>query len=49
MAKTIQEINEKIKKGKFPAVITGKPIDLGGSLGRDYATSQGGAFVLREA
>ena len=35
-------------KGKFqPGVVTGKPIVLGGSLGRDAATSMGGAFVLR--
>ncbi len=39
---------EKLEKGHFPAVITGKPIEFGGSLGREYATSQGGAFVLRE-
>ena len=36
-------------KGEFsPAVITGKPIDLGGSKGRRVATSLGGAYVLRE-
>lgn len=29
-----------------PAVITGKPITLGGSLGRDDATSLGGYYVL---
>ncbi len=29
-----------------PGVITGKPVDLGGSLGRDTATAQGGADVL---
>lgn len=29
-------------------VITGKPIALGGSLGRDTATAQGGVFVLEE-
>lgn len=40
---------EKIVKMHSPAVITGKPICLGGSLGRDKATAQGGAFVLREA
>ncbi|MBI4023059.1 Glu/Leu/Phe/Val dehydrogenase [Candidatus Berkelbacteria bacterium] len=27
-------------------VITGKPLQLGGSLGRDTATAQGGAYVL---
>ncbi len=29
-----------------PGVITGKPVALGGSLGRDTATAQGGIFVL---
>lgn len=34
-------------KGKFiPGVVTGKPISMGGSFGRDAATSLGGAFVL---
>ncbi len=40
---------EKITGSHAPATITGKPIELGGSLGRDKATSQGGFFVLREA
>lgn len=31
------------------AVVTGKPLSLGGSLGRDKATAQGGAYVLEEA
>lgn len=31
------------------AVVTGKPINLGGSKGRKEATAQGGAFVLEEA
>lgn len=31
-----------------PAVITGKPVELGGSLGRDTATAQGGFYVLEE-
>lgn len=29
-----------------PAVVTGKPIEIGGSLGRDTATAQGGFFVF---
>jgi len=32
-----------------PAVITGKPVDSGGSLGRDRATGLGGAIVLQAA
>jgi len=32
-----------------PAAITGKPIDLGGSLGREDATARGGLIVLEEA
>jgi len=31
-----------------PAVITGKPVEVGGSVGRDTATAQGGFFVLEE-
>ncbi|MDD5750199.1 MAG: Glu/Leu/Phe/Val dehydrogenase [Candidatus Pacebacteria bacterium] len=35
-------------KGKFiPGVITGKPVELGGSLGRNIATALGGAFLLK--
>ncbi len=40
---------EKITGQHAPAAITGKPLELGGSLGRDKATSQGGFFILREA
>ncbi|MDP3957602.1 MAG: Glu/Leu/Phe/Val dehydrogenase [bacterium] len=32
-----------------PGVITGKPLSLGGSLGRDYATAQGAFYVLEQA
>lgn len=30
----------------IPGVVTGKPLEVGGSLGRDTATAQGGFFVL---
>ena len=39
---------EKFHDRSEPGVITGKPISLGGSLGRDTATALGGTFVLRE-
>jgi len=32
---------EAIKRIKAPGVITGKPVSLGGSLGRDHSTGQG--------
>ena len=32
--------------GRFAAVITGKPVGLGGSLGRDAATGRGALFAL---
>ncbi|MGB5194816.1 MAG: Glu/Leu/Phe/Val dehydrogenase dimerization domain-containing protein [Polyangiales bacterium] len=35
--------------GFSPAVVTGKPVDLFGSLGRDEATGRGVAYILREA
>ena len=37
---------EKITGDKTGAVITGKPVDNGGSLGRDTATAQGGFYVF---
>ncbi len=40
---------EKIVGTKHPGVITGKPLALGGSPGRDDATARGGIYVTREA
>ena len=34
--------------GYSPAVVTGKPVDLHGSLGRDAATGRGCGYALRE-
>ena len=39
---------EKITGKSEPGMITGKPIALGGSLGRDTATAQGGVYTLEE-
>jgi glutamate dehydrogenase (NAD(P)+) len=39
----------KITGYNTPGVITGKPINVGGSLGRGDATAKGGMYVLREA
>lgn len=39
---------EKIKGRHVPAMITGKPLAIGGSKARDYSTSYGGAIILQE-
>ncbi|HET9698382.1 MAG TPA: Glu/Leu/Phe/Val dehydrogenase [Terriglobales bacterium] len=40
---------ERIHGGRLPGFITGKPVGLGGSLGRTEATGYGLVFTLREA
>ncbi|MCS3923165.1 Glu/Leu/Phe/Val family dehydrogenase [Methanosalsum natronophilum] len=39
----------KIKGMNQPGVVTGKPLTVGGSLGRGDATARGGIYTIREA
>jgi glutamate dehydrogenase (NAD(P)+) len=40
---------ERLSGGRYPGFITGKPVGMGGSLGRKEATGYGVIFQLREA
>jgi glutamate dehydrogenase/leucine dehydrogenase len=45
----IVDTYSQLKGYMVPEVVTGKPLSLGGSLGRDTATGRGAAFCTREA
>ncbi len=40
---------ERIQSEHVPAVVTGKPVELGGTKTRNYSTALGGIYVLEEA
>lgn len=40
---------ESITNSRLSGVVTGKPVELGGSKGRSGATAQGGIYTVREA
>lgn len=45
MAWMSDEYNQSVG-GSHPGAFTGKPLSIGGSLGRDTATAQGGVYAL---
>jgi len=45
----IMDTYSMFKGYTVPGVVTGKPVELGGSLGRDTATAQGCVYAIREA
>lgn len=47
MSYMLDEFEKTVGRSE-PGVITGKPLGLGGSLGRTQATSQGGVYVLQK-
>jgi glutamate dehydrogenase (NAD(P)+) len=49
-AQTMAWIFDEYSRGRgyTPAVVTGKPVALGGSLGRDEATGRGVVYVMKE-
>jgi len=40
---------EHLKREHVPAVVTGKPVELGGIKARNYSTSLGGIYILEKA
>ncbi len=47
MAWMMDEYENKVRHSA-PNLITGKPVEIGGSLGRNDSTAKGGMYVLRE-
>lgn len=45
----IMDTYSQLRGQRTLGVVTGKPVELGGSVGRDTATAQGAIFVTREA
>ena len=39
----------KIKGYNVPGIVTGKPLEIGGTKGRKFSTSQGGIYVFQKA